>query len=282
MKHSLVLLTALATLAVSTDAVVASGPTYTVSIAEFDDTSGFPWKWNLASTWRTVLSAALREEPRVVVLSGQGANGRDTGPVSAQLVLAGAVTHVDAERSSSGGGIAVKGVNLRMGGRDHARVNVGVSVVEPLTGRVLASTDVEGDTKRRSLSIGYSGYTKGGELDAIRKEGLGKAMEDAAVEVAEWLAQELPSIPWKGAVVTVAGGEVLVNRGQRDGVGPGMTFVAGQEEALRDPTTGEVLKTVFHELARLEVVSVEERLATCKLLSGDASLLQPGSEVQLP
>ena len=65
----------------------------------------------------------------------------------------------------------------------------------------------------------------------------------------------------RGTGVLVKGDKVYLNRGSREGVSVGQTFMVGDVEVLRDPDTGEVLDESMTEVARLRVSEVKEKLS---------------------
>ena len=77
-------------------------------------------------------------------------------------------------------------------------------------------------------------------------------------------------------------GKVYINRGEREGVTVGQTFVVGTADVIRDPDTGEVLDTMVNELARLQASTVREKLTICDVVSGSAAAVEKGMTVQLP
>jgi hypothetical protein len=94
------------------------------------------------------------------------------------------------------------------------------------------------------------------------------------------MVSQLPSISWRGSVVRVADGRVIINRGSREGVAAGDEFVAGESEILRDPDTGEFLEEVIHERARIRVERLTERTSTCSVVGGDSRQIVVGMAVQ--
>ncbi len=83
-------------------------------------------------------------------------------------------------------------------------------------------------------------------------------------------------------MVLVKGNQVYINRGSREGVTPGQTFVVGDSEVIRDPDTGEVLDESVTEVARLKVDSVKEKLGICSVVSGNAGKIEKGMRIGLP
>ena len=98
----------------------------------------------------------------------------------------------------------------------------------------------------------------------------------------QWMIEQLPKVTWRGNVVLVKDGNVYINRGTREGVKEGMTFVVGNAEALRDPSTGEVLDVSFNTLAHITVNSVKEKIAIATISNGNPEQIEKGMFVQLP
>lgn len=60
--------------------------------------------------------------------------------------------------------------------------------------------------------------------------------------------------------------ELVINRGERDGVTQGMVFriVRSEPEVIRDPDTDEVLDEVDVTKVEVEAVTVREKVAICR------------------
>ena len=91
--------------------------------------------------------------------TAQGAKSAQTGQLTpAQLLVKGAITHVEDKTTGGGGGLRVKG--FRVGGKkSNAEINATVYVVDSTTGMVLASTNVVGTSASKGASFGYTGGT---------------------------------------------------------------------------------------------------------------------------
>jgi curli biogenesis system outer membrane secretion channel CsgG len=255
-----------------------AGPSHTVAVGEFVNSTQYMWQWDVTGTVRTMVTAALHAANRLVVMNN---DPNAAGIVPAQLLLAGTVTGIESNQSGGGGGISLRGMNIRLGGEDSSSVSIDVSVIDPVTQQVYASTTIRGENSQRGVTFDYSRIEGAGDIAAIRDDSLGQAIESASSEMAEWLVAQLPSIEWTGAVVVVRGDGIIVNRGRREALRSGMVLLAGQDQVLTDPVTGELLSSSFSETARCEVVAVEEKVSTCRRLSGDLTALEPGTEVRL-
>lgn len=278
------------------------GLRYTVSVAKFENNSGWHGQWDIGDAWGAVMTDLMNQTGRLIVLgetdmrneamaeqdlvaSGRTAQGRAApraGQLTpAQLLVKGVITHV--QRSTSGGGGDIRIKNIRVGGKkDKAEINVTVYVVESTTGQVLASKSVVGKSDSSAARLGYSGRDFSGDADAFKKDNVGKAIEDAVGEAVDWIVTELPGIPWTATVALVKDDRVYINRGTREGVAAGQLFVVGDVEVIRDPDTGEVLDESVTEVARLQVQTVKEKLSICIVTSGDPALVEAGMAAHLP
>jgi len=278
------------------------GLRYTILVSEFENRSGWSGQWNLGHAWGAVMTDVLNQTGHFIVLgensmrdealaeqdfaesgrTAQGAKSPTTGQMTpAQLLLKGAITHVEYATKGGGGGVRIKG--FKVGGKgEQAELNASIYVVDSTTGQVVASTDVVGESNRKGGSIGYSTYDWGADLGGFKNDNVGKAMEAAISDSVEWLMAQLPTLPWSGSVVQVQNEQVYINRGTREGVSPGQMFVVGTSEVIRDPDTGEVLDESLDQVATLRVATVKEKLSICSIVTGDASAIERGMRVQLP
>jgi len=280
----------------------AGGLRYTIVVSSFENRSGWAGQWDLGNAWGTVMTDVLNQTGRFIVLGenamrdealaeqdfaesgrvAQGAKAPVTGQMTpAQLLVRGAITHVEGPTAGGGGGVRVKGFKIG-GKKQQAELNASIYVVDSTTGQVVASTDVVGVSTRKGGSIGYSSYDWGADLGGFKNDNVGKAMEAAISDSVEWLIAQLPNMPWTGTVAMVKDGKVYINRGTREGVATGQTFIVGLSDVIRDPDTGEILDESVVELAKLRADSVKEKLSICSVVSGDAAAIERGMRVQLP
>ncbi len=280
----------------------SGGLRYSITVSKFDNKAGWHGQWEIGDAWGTIMTDLLNQTGKFIVLGEKGmrqeamgeqdfaASGRVAGgakaPVTgqmtpAQLLVKGAITHVQDTTAGGHGGVNVGG--FRIGGAGgKGEVNATIYVVDSTTGQVLASKSVVGESTRKGLDVGYSGAGWGANAGGYQKDNVGKAVTAACKEAVDFLVQQLPKIPWTGTVAQVAGDKVYVNRGSREGVNAGQVFVVGEANVVRDPDTGEVLDQSVKEIARLQVSQVKEKLSICTITSGNASAVKRGMMVQAP
>ena len=277
------------------------GLRYTVAVTKFENRSNWSGQWALADTFGAILTDALQQTGRVIVLgeadmrraamaeqdfsaSGRVVQGAKTPRIGqmtpAQLLVKGEITHFEASTGGGSGGISVMGLRLG-GGKETAEIRAVIYVVDSTTGMVVASKRVAGKASKRSFSVGFSDRNWGADLAGFRKTSAGEAVEKAVDEAVAFIIGQLEEIPWTGSVVLVKGEKVYINRGEREGVRVGQTFLVGQREELRDPDTGELLDVSLEPVGKIQVLRVKKKIAICKALEG-ADRIARGMVVTLP
>ena len=280
----------------------AGGLRYSITVAKFENRAGWSGQWDLGDAWDTVLTDLLVQSGKFIVLgetdmryaamdeqdfaaSGRTAGGAKapaTGQMTpAQLLVKGAITHVQGNTESAGGGIRIQGFTIG-GGGGKGEVNATIYIVDSTTGQVLASTNVVGTSKQSALGLGYSTGNWGAAFGGNKNDNVGLAVQDACAAAVTYLVEQLPGFPWTGTVVLVKGDQVYINRGAREGVTVGQNFVVGSAEVLRDPDTGEVLDESVTETAGLKVNQVKEKVSIASVTWGKAASIEKGMRVHLP
>ncbi|MDP2990916.1 MAG: CsgG/HfaB family protein, partial [Kiritimatiellota bacterium] len=249
--------------------------------------AGWSGQWDVGNAFGEIMTAALQESGKFIVLgekdmrgeamleqdlatSGRMAGGKKapkTGQMTpAQLLVKGAVTHV--QDSTTGGGAGVNVMGFRIGGSgDKAEVNITIYIIDSTTGQVKAQSKVVGKAGRKGLNLGYSGSSFGGDVAGFKKDNVGKATEDAVAQAVQFLEKQLEKIPWEGTVIK-GGDKVTINRGSREGVSIGHVFSVGAVTTLTDKDTGEVLDTEMKQAGKIKVTSVKEKISYCEVLDG--------------
>lgn len=289
-------------MAVSAAAADTGGLRYTISVVKFENRAGWHGQWDIGDAWGMIMTDILNQTGKFIVLaekdmrqeamleqdfaaSGRTAQGDKTprtGQMTpAQLLVKGAITHVQDKKSGTGGLIGIGPVAIG-GSSSTSEVNVTMYIVDSTTGQVLASTSVVGKSNSSSTVVGYSGNGWYGGVGGFKNDNMGKAVENAVSQGVQWLIGQLPKIQWKGSVVMIRDGRVYINRGFREGVKQDQQFIVGSSEVIRDPGTGEVLDETVTEIARIQVASLKEKISICDVVSGNAESIEKGMTVQLP
>jgi curli biogenesis system outer membrane secretion channel CsgG len=301
MKRSIVIAAILVCL---TSALVAAqepagGLRYSVTVSKFENQAGWHGQWDIGDAWGTVLTDMLNQTGKFIVLgetdmryeamdeqdlaaSGRTASGNKapaTGQLTpAQLLVKGAITHVQHDTGGAGGGIRVKGFKVG-GSGGKGEVNATIYVVDSTTGQVLASTNVVGTSTNKGALVGYSASDWGTSFGGHKNDNVGLAVQGACAEAVNFIVGQLPNVPWTGSVVLVKGDKVYINRGSREGVSVGQAFRVGEVEVIRDPDTGEILDEDMTEICQIRASEVKDKLSVCDVTSGSATDLQKGMAI---
>ena len=285
-------LTALALAALASVAVFAEGGNlrYSVMVNKFENKANWRGQWELGDAWGTIFTDQLVQSGKFIVLgeadmrgaamqeqdlaaSGRTAGGKKAPKMGrmtpAQLLVKGAITHVQ-ETKGGGGGFGFKGITIG-GDAGSAEINVTIYLVDSATGQVKASKSVIGKSGKRGLTLGYHGSALGGltgDIGGFMKDNMGKAAMDACNQALEFLVAQLDSIPWEGSVSLVKSDKLLINRGTREGVEVGMKFDVGKVEEIVDEDTGEVLDSEMTKIGTVTVTEVKEKICYTTPLEG--------------
>jgi curli biogenesis system outer membrane secretion channel CsgG len=277
------------------------GLRYSITVVKFENRAGWSGQFEIGDAWDTIMTDLLNQTGRFIVLgekdmrqeamaeqdfatSGRVAKGAKT-PVTgqmtpAQLLVKGAITHVQDTTGAAHGGFSVGGIHVG-GGGGKGEVNATIYVVDSTTGQVLASKSIIGVSTRAGLDLGWVGHGWSADAGGYQKDNVGKAITAACKDAVDFIMDQLPRIAWSGTVVQVAGDKVYVNRGSREGINAGQEFVVGEAESIRDPDTGEVLDQTMKEIARLQVSQVKEKVSICTVVKGKAAAVKRGLTVHL-
>ena len=263
---------------------------YSIMVNKFENKANWRGQWELGDAWGTIFTDQLVQSGKFIVLgeadmrgaamaeqdlatAGRTAGGKKapkTGRMTgAQLLVKGAITHVQ-ETKGAGGGFGFKGITLG-GDTGSAEINITIYVVDSTTGQVKASKSVTGKSGKRGLSLGYHGSKLGGltgDLAGFEKDNMGQAAMDACNQALEFLIGQLDSIPWEGTVSLAKADKLIINRGTREGVAVGMKFDVGKVEEVVDEDTGEVLDSEMTKVGTVTVTEVKEKICYTTPLDG--------------
>ena len=207
------------------------GLRYTTTVTKFENQAGWHGQWDIGDAWGTVLTDMLNQTGKFIVLGESdmraaaldeqdfAASGRTAGgakaPVTgqmtpAQILIKGAITHVQGDTGGADGGVRIKGFKIG-GGGGKGEVNATIYMVDSTTGMVLASKSVVGTHKRKALGVGYDAGGWGAAFGGHTNDNVGLAVQDACALAVEFMVAQLPNIQWSGSVVMVKDGKVYMN-----------------------------------------------------------------------
>jgi len=282
----------LAALATATTLAAGSNLRYSIQVTKFENKANWRGQWELGDAWGTIFTDQIVQSGRFIVIgeadmrgaalqeqdlaaTGRMAGGKKAPKMGrmtpAQLLVKGAITHVQ-ETKGGGGGIGFAGITLGADGGS-AEINITIYLVDTTTGQVKASKSVIGKSGKKGLSLGYHGSALGGltgDIGGFMKDNMGKAATDACNQALEFLIAQLDAIPWEGSVALAKPEKLIINRGTRDGVAVGMKFDIGKVDEVVDDDTGEVIDSSMTKLGTVTVTEVKEKVAYTTPLEGAA------------
>ena len=263
---------------------------YSIMVNKFENKANWTGRWNLGDAWGTVFTDQLVQSGKFIVLgeadmrgaaiseqdfaaSGRAAGGKKTPKIGrmtpAQLLVKGAITHVQ-ETKGAGGGLGFKGFTIG-GDGGSAEINITIYLVDSSTGQVKASKSVVGKSGKKGLRLGYHGSALGGltgNVGGFDKDNMGQAATDACNQALQFLIGQLDSIPWEGSVSLAKPEKLIINRGSREGVSVGMKFDVGKVEEIVDEDTGEVIDSEMTRIGTVTVTEVKEKVSYTTPLEG--------------
>ena len=218
--------------------------------------------------------------------------------IGAQLIFEVVVTDV-AQRTSQGLqfglgelGLGGDGFDVLVGtSRTTARATVLIRVIETSSGKILASQRSDGTSVGSGLNLGFAYQdAKPNKLEGfdinfgkIEDTSVGKAVAKAVKLAVTRTANKVNSHPWEARVADLDAEFVYLNAGTNAGLTVGSQLLCNKlGKTISDPQTGEVLDVVTIPVCMLEVVSIKERIAVCKIMDGgDASAIEKNMIVTL-
>lgn len=272
---------------------------YSIFVKKFENKSNWSGQWDLGDAWGAVLTDSLFQTGKFIVLgetdmrsaameeqdfaaSDRAAGGGKkvkTGKMTpAQLIIKGEITHFAEDTVGGGGGVSFKGIRLGAKGGS-SEINVVMYIVDSSTGQIMASKKCYGKINNTGLSVGLTHNEFDGDVSGFKKTNAGKAMEAAVDEGVKFMSEKIEQIPWMANILLVKSDKIYINRGTREGVEKGQTFDVGTAETLEDEETGEILDYDLQKTGKIEVLTVKEKTAICKLVKGKVA---KGMAVMLP
>jgi curli biogenesis system outer membrane secretion channel CsgG len=222
-----------------------------------------------------------------------GSSGRIEPTTAAQIgrilgvdaVLIGAVTKFDMEDKSKG--FSFGGV---FGGsrRQIATVQIAARLVNTATGEILTVAEGSGQAEQKDNTGGVGLFGTTSSSDS-RGRVLNEAAEQAISQLSAQLvaaAPKLSSLPTlapriDSMIADVTGNQVVLNKGGRDGLRPGMVLsVERVTKTVKDPSTGKVLRVVSQPIARIQLVEVDAGSAVGKVISGKVGSIKVGDRAK--
>lgn len=271
-----------------------------VAVTDFENRAGMQGQWNLGAGMAELLTSALLETDRLVLLERKNINEvvgeiarqgqpmfRPEGRVergrlmNAQYLIRGTITDFTVVSDSSGG-LSYLNIFSLFGSSSKARVALAVQVVDVASGRILYSVKTDGTASAGGAGgrIDYKQVSFGG--DSFFRTPLGEATSEAIENAVEEILEGMKGIPWKPVVADVDGTDLIVNGGANVGLKPATIYLVRETPRdITDPVTGNTIESVpGRVIGRIQLTEIRPTSAGAKLREGTArrgDLLEPVS-----
>jgi curli biogenesis system outer membrane secretion channel CsgG len=153
-----------------------------------------------------------------------------------------------------------------------SRVGLNVRLIDAETSEIVFTQQIESQISEKGLDFG--GAASGNDLGLgafvanFSKTPVGQATIAGVNKGVYELIKQIGAKPAEGSVVTVTGNQVVVNLGAGGAeVGEHFQLVHRGEE-LVDPDTGLSLGTIESVIGEIEIVGVQEKFSTARVLKG--------------
>ena len=94
---------------------------------------------------------------------------------------------------------------------------------------------------RSGVETAFSSQDWSADIAGFKNTNVGKPVEQAIDQAVQFIILQLENIPWEGTIIMVKDGKIYINRGSREGITVGQSFVVGAMERVRDPIQGRFL-----------------------------------------
>ena len=188
--------------------------------------------------------------------------------LGAELVVFGVVSEFGFSQQTTDVNTRKLGVGLD---NSKATVAVDVRIVDPATSEIIAAEDIRESKSKKGVSL-RTRKVDIGSRNKFDESIVGKAARDAVDGAAKLLSKNAQNVRWQAKVITMNGGDVFINAGEKSGVQVGNRFAIYRAgEALIDPDTGLNLGSVESKIGEVEVVDNqvgEGKAAKCRIVDG--------------
>jgi|GEM_PF-467861 len=267
-----------------------NGVKHAIAVLPPKYTALFSYTGDLSQSISSMMESALYDTNRFIVVdrdrindtlleqdlqaSGRSAAASDvaqTGLIRSAKYLADIeITDVVGEESGQSGGLSLGG--FRIGGSGgQASITTIVKIIDSTTGEIVAKERVTGKAGKKGLNLGYASSNWGADVGGFTKTPIGEAAYDNVVQATRFLAEQFEDFSLEGAVVTVSGDRIIINRGSNFNIAEGQKFVIREKgELLTDPTTGEILERIEGSvISEITVNKVSDKISYAKLTGGE-------------
>jgi curli biogenesis system outer membrane secretion channel CsgG len=224
---------------------------------------------------RSRVQAVLQEQNLALAGRIDASTAAQVGRIlGADAVVIGSVTRYNLNQGSNGVSVLGVGVGRR---RDSASVELTARLVNTTTSEILATAQGTGEARQGSGGVSVGGLVSVESDNNNPDQLLSNAAQAAVDQLSVQLTEKADKVAASPAGVTnasalvadVAGSVVILNKGSQDGFQVGMTIAIERvTREVKDPATGQVIRTVTAPVGRIELTSVDARSSEGRVVSG--------------
>lgn len=274
------------------DAPKSGGLKKRVAVMDFEDKTGHGG-WHIGSGMADMLTTALVKSGMFIVIERQqlekimqeqslGMSGAVTAQSAAQvgkllgveLMVTGSVNEFGQKESSVGGSLGGRlgglgGLNRLGVETKTARVGTDVRLVNTATGEIVAAEGIAEEENKKGVDVGTDDFSFS-DNPGWDETLTGKATRKVVNKVVELITSSMAKVPWAGMILAVGADKVVtIKPGALGGVAVGDKFaVYIKGEEVIDPETGMSLGSEESKAGAIEVTSVQDNFAKCKIIEG--------------
>ena len=166
-------------------------------------------------------------------------------------------------------GAAPKSANVAVH-RLTAKVGIDLRLVDATTGQVIQSVRGRGSASATGVAADFQKQDQQIGAGVEVQTPLGRASQGAIEDAVRQMVKQLEQVPWSGLIADVRGTQIYVNAGSEAGVKVGLVLdVFAPEDAVVDPSTGEVLGANDEKSGSIRVVKVNPRFSIAEAIDGN-------------
>lgn len=221
---------------------------------------------------RSRIDAVLKEQ-------NLGASGRVDATTAAEIgrilgvdvVIVGSITQFDLEARQ-------EGINVPFFGQrktdTNAYVKLNARMVNTTTAEIVGTAEGNGTANQTDRSTTVLGFG-GGSATSNESKLLSAATEKAVLQVVETFNSKADAVATSpraisnAVIAAVAGNQIILNKGSRDGFAVGMKVsIERVTQQVKDPATGRVIRQLTQPIGLIEITEVDGQSSVGKVVSG--------------
>ncbi|PSF31156.1 penicillin-binding protein activator LpoB [Aphanothece hegewaldii CCALA 016] len=221
---------------------------------------------------RSRIDAVLQEQ-------NLGASGRVDATTAAEIgrilgvdiVIVGSITQFDLEARQEGLNVPFFGQQKK---DTNAYVKLNARMINTTTAEIVGTAEGNGTANQSDRSTTILGFG-GGSATSNEGKLLSAATEKAVSQVVETFNSKADAVATSpraisnAVIAAVAGNQIILNKGSRDGFAVGMKVTIERvTQQVKDPATGRIIRQLTQPIGMIEITEVDGQSSVGKVVSG--------------